>query len=108
MLWWVSLPRHETLHKDIKLKKVRGWSEMENRLTGAKIIFHYTLKPHTVPMGFFLVFLSRAFGCPLAAVHSGFILLSVLPPVPGVASVKCQFKFSCVSLLLLSTCIHTV
>lgn len=47
VLWWLSLPRHERLRKDIKLKKVRGWSEMENRLTGAKIIFHYTLKPHT-------------------------------------------------------------
>lgn len=62
MLWWVSLPRHETLHKDIKLKKVRGWSEMENRLTGAKIIFHYTLKPHTTN-GFFWYFCPE----PLAA-----------------------------------------
>lgn len=80
---------------------------MENRFTGAKIIFHYTLKPHTTNR-IFWVFLSRAFGCPLAAVHSGFILLSFLPPVPGVASVNCQFKFSCVSLLSLGTCIHTV
>lgn len=92
------------LHKNINYEKVKVIVRDGKQINRCQNNLHSTLKSQTVPKGS-RYFSHKPLAAPLTVVHFGFIPLSVLLPVLGLASVTCQCKFSYVFTF---TCIFTM